>query len=185
MEGFIVFLVIIGIFLKIGGAAKKKTEQKPAPAKVMPAEPAPAPGPAAAPSVPAPAAAPAAPPMPDIGWLLEEEEEECVGPAESHTHGEGFSHADDKGCVGGSMSHAAHEGSALSREGRGLSYEGRSMRGGVMGPGNLAARTASEPEKVRSHAERARISAREMRRAVVTSEILREPVALRGRTAGR
>lgn len=170
MEGFLSFLVIVGIVLKFVNKSKKtgnaenkgtKGRKKASP----PAQPAAA-QPAASPSVPAP----------DITWLLDEEN--C--PEEPHAHAEGASHADDKGCIGGSMAHETHEGRNV------FASHGSMFAARAEGPGNLAAKTAPEPEKRPApQAHKPRLNAAEMRQAIVTSEILREPVALRGRTARR
>lgn len=104
----------------------------------------------------------------------------------SHGHDEGASHADDTGCVGGSLAHESHEG---LRSGGSLGKVKAEGPGGLAaaaaGPGNLAAMAKNDAISVQGPAERARISAAELRRAIITSEILREPVALRGRTARR
>ena len=88
--------------------------------------------------------------------------EDCSGDYSAHEHGEGFGHYDEEGCIGGSMEHN-HEG-----------------------PGKLAAKR-EEPisEPIEKRQSRRTISAQEMRQAVITSEILRAPLALRGRTTGR
>lgn len=145
-------------------------------------------------------------PGPDIGWLLEEED--CGGVTDSHVHSEGASHADDKGCVGGSLAHDSHEGFGKGGSAGGLRTEGIGRPGslaaarmdgpgnlaaahasagnsGANGPGNLAARAKPENVPMQEPAQKARFTAADMRRAVVTSEILGKPVALRGRAAGR
>lgn len=102
----------------------------------------------------------------------------------SHGHDEGASHADDTGCVGGSLAHESHEGLRSGGSLGGAKTEGFGAAAAA-GPGNLAAMAKDESISVQGPVERARISAAELRRAMITSEILREPVALRGRTARR
>lgn len=184
-ESIVPFLVIIGIFFKFANKSKKKDAKTNKPGEKIgkaireaveefveegkaAARPAAAPKPATMP------AAETAVPAPDITWLLDEED--CEGVTPEHGHAEGASHADDTGCVGGSMAHDTHEG---------LRSGGSLGKIKAEGPGNLAAKSAPQAEPVQSSAEKARFSAKEMRRAIVTSEILREPIALRGRTARR
>lgn len=155
-------------------------------------------------------------PGPDISWLLEEED--CDGVTDAHGHSEGASHADDTGCVGGSLAHDAHEGLHSGGSLGGMKTEGLGKpgslaaahpegigKGGSLGaertegpgrpgslaaakagaPGNLAARAKPDNTPIQGPAQKARFTAADMRRAVVTGEILGKPVALRGRTAGR
>lgn len=153
-----------------------REQSGPQPAKTEAPAPKPAAKPVPArPTVVSPAGAQDVP-APDITWLLEED---CDGVTPEHGHAEGASHADDTGCVGGSMAHDTHEGRNMA------SMHGSLLHAKAEGPGNLAAKSAPQIEPVQSSAEKARFSAKEMRRAIVTSEILREPIALRGRTARR
>lgn len=136
-------------------------------------------------------------PGPDISWLLEEED--CDGVTDAHGHSEGASHADDTGCVGGSLTHDSHEGLGKGGSAGGLHTEGLGRPGSITaakaegpgklaaqaGPGNLAARAKPENVPMQGPTQKARFTAADMRRAVVTGEILGKPVALRGRTAGR
>lgn len=150
-------------------------------------------------------------PGPDISWLLEEED--CDGVTDAHGHSEGASHADDTGCVGGSLAHDAHEGLGKGGSMGGMRTEGLGKGGSAggmhteglgrpgslaaakaegpgklaaqAGPGNLAARAKPDNTPIQGPAQKARFTAADMRRAVVTGEILGRPVALRGRTAGR
>ena len=171
-ESIVPFLVIIGIFFKFANKSKKKDAKTNKPGEKI--------GKAIREAVEEfaeegkAAARPAAAPKPDITWLLDEED--CEGVTPEHGHAEGASHVDDTGCVGGSMEHDTHEG---------LRSGGSLGEIKAEGPGNLAAKSAPQAEPVQSSAEKARFSAKEMRRAIVTSEILREPIALRGRTARR
>lgn len=127
-------------------------------------------------------------PGPDISWLLEEED--CGGVTDAHGHSEGASHADDTGCVGGSLKHDSHEGLGKGGSAGGTHTEGLGRPGSLAaakaeGPGNLAARAKPENVPIQGPTQKARFTAADMRRAVVTGEILGKPVALRGRTAGR
>lgn len=103
-----------------------------------------------------------------IGPIAFEESQEgkspqdCSGDYSAHEHGEGFSRYDEEGCIGGSMEHS-HEGPER--------------------PIVKRKEPTSEPTEKRQ--SRRIISAQEMRQAVITSEILRAPLALRGRTARR
>lgn len=154
-----------------------REQSGPQPAKTEAPAPKPAAKPVPArPTVVSPAGAQDVP-APDITWLLDEDD--CGGVTPEHGHAEGASHVDDTGCVGGSMAHDTHEGRNMA------SMHGSLLHAKTEGPGNLAAKAALQEEHVQSSAEKARFSAKEMRRAIVTSEILREPVALRGRTARR
>ena len=197
MDGLISVLVVIGIILKFVNKSNKtgkgKNEKKKAAvhsieaveelagevigeavkkAKNYRAESGPV-QPVTEPARPITAPAPAAAPALEKDW-------------DSHGHDEGASHTDDSGCVGGSLAHESHEG---LRSGGSLGKVKAEGPGGLAaaaaGPGNLAATAKNDAISVQGPAERAMISAAELRRAVIMSEILREPVALRGRTARR
>lgn len=84
--------------------------------------------------------------------------QEC-GPAE-HEHGEGDGHSDAAGCIGGSMEHG-HEEPLPRRQ------------------------QSARPAQEQNAPARPKVDAAQLRSAVVMSEILGRPLALRGRTAGR
>ncbi len=107
-------------------------------------------------------------------------DEDCEGIDPAHEHGEGASHLDESGCIGGSLPHMHSEGAKPNAAGDAMP---RSMEG----PGNIAAgvRRQEKAEKKSAPAkeEKRAFSAKDMRRAVVTSEILGKPVSLRPRSA--
>ncbi|MBO4367858.1 MAG: hypothetical protein J5859_04020 [Clostridia bacterium] len=117
-----------------------------------------APAPAAAPSIHA-AAAPsaAAEPQESLEGFSYTDEYGCVGGSMPHTsETEGMSYADEEGCVGGSMVHGHTE--EVKKQSAARRQEGKDM-------GTSAAR--------------GRLNASDMRRAIVMSEILSRPVAMR------
>jgi len=94
-------------------------------------------------------------------------------PGTRHGHGEGASHSDEMGCIGGSMAHDSHEGKSAPLS-AGIKSEG---------PGSPGANAA--PGADRPAASKARFDAKSMRKAFIAGEILREPVSLRGKVARR
>lgn len=165
MDGLLSVLVVIGIIVKImkkNGAAPKKGTKKmvfpaPAPVQAQPAAPITAPvGMAAAGMSVTPESAAYSMPVPATPNAPAQPE-----PCEPHPHdhAEGESHSDGQGCVGGSIAHAHEESPTARRPEREQA-----------GPAPVASR---------------RIGAAQLRQAVVMSEILSRPVALRGRTAGK
>lgn len=91
--------------------------------------------------------------------------------------GEGFSYEDEDGCVGGSITHPY--------ETEGVSYSdsegcvGGSMEHGHTSEGRLTASARKPDPAANASAAGRRVKASDMRRAIVTSEILSRPVAMR------
>lgn len=165
MDGLLSVLVVIGIIVKImkkNGAAPKKGTKKTvfpasAPVQAQPAAPITVPAGMAAAGVPAmPESAAYSIPVPATP-NVPTQPEPCE--PQPHGHAEGESHSDGEGCVGGSIAHAHEESPAARRPER--------------------EQAGSAPVSGR------RIGAAQLRQAVVMSEILGRPVALRGRTAGK
>ena len=78
--------------------------------------------------------------------------------------GEGDSRLDDEGCVGGSLEHGHEEGT-----------EAQVARG---------AQVARRDAGVEASTPRVRMTAAQMRQAVIASEVLRAPLSLRGKRNG-
>ncbi len=118
-------------------------------------------------------------------------DEDCAGIDPAHEHGEGASHLDESGCIGGSLAHTHGEGAARqAAPAWGMYGEGAKpgeMRRSTEGPGNIAAGVRMQEKAAKKNApakeEKRAFSAKDMRRAVVTSEILGKPVSLRPRNA--
>ena len=87
---------------------------------------------------------------------------EWAQPRQEISYSEGESRIDDEGCIGGSMEHGHEEGA----------------------PGQTVVRSAARDADTGMSGTRPRMTAAQMRQAVIASEVLRAPLAMRGRRKG-
>lgn len=170
MEGIAVIILLIGLISSLSKAAKQNKNR---PGQGQAKKPGASPTPRPAAPQPAKPAEPAKPPV--FQELLQElvgQTEEKKAPAEDGGFAEAFSFEDDKGCVGGSLPHEADE-----------LHEGESTDLPIPTPLRPLARAEETAAEASAPRVTRRVSAADLRQAVIMSEILGRPRALRSRAA--